>query len=94
MKNKQKLIKLESAIEQLPKEQQIEIEKKARFIQIAMAVRDLRKNLDLAQNDLAKQLGKKREFVSRIESGKQNVTLETLYQIAEATNKKFYFEFR
>jgi len=94
MKNKQKLIKLSSTIKQLPKKQQVEIEKKARFIQIAMAVRDLRKNLDLAQNDLAKQLGKKREFVSRIESGKQNVTLETLYQIAEATNKKFYFEFR
>lgn len=94
MKNKQKLIPLSTTIENLPKEQQVEIEKKARFIQIAMAVRNLRKNLSLAQNDLAKQLGKKREFVSRIESGRQNVTLDTLYHIAEATNKKFYFEFR
>jgi DNA-binding XRE family transcriptional regulator len=94
MKNKQKLIKLQDAISQLPKIQQDEIAQKARFIQVAMVVRNLRKDLDLAQIDLAKQLGKKREFISRIESGKQNITLETLYHIAEATKKKVFFEFR
>jgi len=61
---------------------------------VAVQLKALRKELDLAQGELATQIGKKREFVSRIESGRQNVTIDTLFKIAEATNKQFHFEFR
>ncbi len=94
MKNKHKLIKLQDAISQLPLKQQKQVAQRSRFIQIAIMIKNLRKELDLAQNDLARQIGKKREFIARIESGRQNVTIETLYHIAEATNKKVFLEFK
>lgn len=87
------LIPLQKLISKLPIQQQKKIEEKARYIQIAMAVRKLRKQLKLTQKDLANKLNSKREYISRVESGKQNITLETLYQIAEVTNKKLDFKF-
>jgi len=59
-----------------------------------MAVRQLRSQLKLTQQELAKKLNKKREFISRVESGKQNITLDTLYHIAEVTNKEIFFQFK
>jgi len=35
----------------------------------------------------------KREFITRIESGEQNITIETLNRVAEATGKEFEFHF-
>ena len=89
-----KLIRLEDVLAKLPKKQQKEIEKEARYIVAAMEIRKLRKRLKLTQNDLAKKMKVKRELVSRVESGRQNVTLETLYKIAEATGKNFTFQFK
>lgn len=66
---------------------------KARYLRAAMELRKLRKQLHLSQESLAKKMSVKREFVSRIESGKQNVTLETLYRIADVTGKEFRLSF-
>lgn len=88
------LIPYEKVMASFPKREQERIYKRARYIQAAMALRRLRRALKLSQEKLAKRMKVKREFVSRIESGEQNVTLETLYKIAEATDKKFYFSFR
>ncbi|MBL7159771.1 helix-turn-helix transcriptional regulator [Candidatus Microgenomates bacterium] len=76
------------------KKERERIYRRARYIQAAMALRKLRKALKLSQEKLAKRMKVKREFISRIESGEQNVTLETLYKIAEATGKEFSFRFR
>ena len=71
-----------------------EIHQRARYIRAAMELRRLRRRMKLSQQQLAKRMDVKREFVSRIESGKQNITLETLYRIAEATGKEFKFSFK
>jgi len=59
-----------------------------------MEVRRLRRKSKLSQAQLARKMHVKREFLSRIESGRQNITLETLYRIAEAVGKEFKFSFK
>ena len=88
------LIPYEKVMKGYSKKEKREILEKARYIQIAIALRNLRKDLRISQEKLAQKMKVKREFVSRIENGEQNVTLETLYKIAEATNKSFYFDFK
>jgi len=89
-----RLLRLEDVVTKLPKSQQLEIARRSRFIQMAMTIRKLRKQLKLTQVELANILNKKREFISRIESGRQNITLETLYQIAEKSGKQVVVEFK
>lgn len=76
------------------KEHQAEINKQYRYLKMAMAMRKLRRKLKLSQAKLAKKMQVKREYIVRAESGQQNVTLETLYRIAEATGKDFDFQFK
>ncbi|MBU2592755.1 helix-turn-helix domain-containing protein [Patescibacteria group bacterium] len=71
-----------------------EVLKKARYLKIAIALRKLRQGANLTQEKLAQKMKVEREFIARIESGRQNVTLETLYRIAGAVNKQFNFQFK
>lgn len=48
----------------------------------------LRKENGLSQKDLAKKLGISQQLISRIESGNENASLETLDNIAKVLNKK------
>ena len=59
-----------------------------------MELKKLRKQLKISQKELARKMKVKREFITRIESGEQNITIETLHRIAEATGKEFEFYFR
>ena len=77
-----------------PKKRQQEILKKARYLKAAMELKKLRKDLKISQNELAQKMNVKREFITRIESGEQNITIETLNRVAEATGKEFEFYFR
>lgn len=76
------------------KKRQQEILKRARYLKAAMELKKLRKELKISQGELAHKMNVKREFVTRIESGEQNVTIETLNRVAEATGKEFEFHFR
>jgi len=76
------------------KKSQERILQKARYLIVAMELRKLRKALHFSQQKLARKMSVKREFISRIESGKQNVTLDTLYRVAEVTGKDLRFMFR
>jgi len=76
------------------KKRQQEILKRARYLKAATELRKLRKQLKISQNELARKMKVKREFITRIESGEQNITIETLNRIAEATGKEFEFHFR
>jgi len=76
------------------KKHQAEINKQFRYLKMAMELRKLRRNLKISQANLAKKMQVKREYIVRAESGQQNVTLETLYRIAEATGKDFHFQFK
>lgn len=76
------------------KKRQQEILKKARYLKAGMELKKLRKELKISQGELASKMKVKREFVTRIESGVQNITIETLNRVAEATGKEFEFHFR
>lgn len=76
------------------KNRQQEILKRARYLKTAMELKKLRKQLKISQNELAHKMKVKREFITRIESGEQNITIETLNRIAEATGKEFEFHFK
>ena len=76
------------------KKRQMEINKQVRYLKMAMALRKLRRQLKISQAKLAKKMRVKREYIVRAESGQQNITLETLYRIAEATGKDFHFQFK
>ena len=77
-----------------PEKRQQEILKRARYLKAAMELKKLRKELKISQSDLARKMKVKREFITRIESGEQNITIETLNRVAEATGKEFEFHFR
>ena len=70
------------------------IEERARYLKAAMELRKVRRQLRLSQEQLAQKMSVKREFISRVESGRQNVTLETLYRIAEVTGKNLKLSFQ
>jgi len=91
---KGELIPYDDVFDSYSKKDQEQILKEARYIMAAMELRKLRKKLKLSQAKLAKQMNVKREFISRIEGGRQNITLDTLYRIAEATGKEFRFTFQ
>ena len=67
--------------------------KKVPYVDMAMEIRRLRVVVRMSQIKLAKKMHVKREFISRIESGVQNMTLTTILKIASATGKEFKFSF-
>lgn len=75
-------------------EKKSRIEEKAHYLMAAMKLRELRKKQKLSQSTLAKKMHVKREFISRIESGSQNVTLDTLYRVGNALGKEVEVNFR
>lgn len=58
-------------------------EKELADLRIGYQIRDSRLKLDLTQEDLAERIGKKREFISRIENDGSNLTIKTLGDIVE-----------
>jgi len=73
---------------------QQEILKRARYLKTAMELKKMRKQLKISQQELARKMKVKREFITRIESGEQNITIETLNRIAKATGKELEFHFK
>lgn len=58
-------------------------EKELSDLMIGCQIRNGRIKLDLTQEDLAERIGKKREFISRIENDGSNLTIKTLRDIVE-----------
>ena len=65
--------------------------------QIGKRIKQLRMDkLNMTQEDFAKTLGVDRTYLSRIESGKQNITVNTLVFICnklDVTLKEFFSDF-
>ena len=61
---------------------------------LAKQLRTARKALGLTQKELAGMIGVTRQIITRIESGTQNVTIETLQKIAGALNYDFTIELK
>ena len=88
-----RLVNYNEIFSSYPKKIQERIKSRARYLMVAMELIKLRKTKKLSQGELADKMKVKREFISRLESGEQNITLETLYKVAEATGKKFETRF-
>ena len=57
-------------------------EESQRFF-ISEMLKDARKEAKLTQTELATKIGTKKSYISKIENGKGNITLETLIKIFE-----------
>ncbi|WP_146903648.1 helix-turn-helix transcriptional regulator [Adhaeribacter aerolatus] len=61
---------------------------------LAKQLRDARKELGLTQKELGEIIGVTRQRITRIESGTQNVTIETLQKLAAALDYDFTIELK
>lgn len=60
-----------------------EFEKKAQYFVISETLKDARKKARMTQEQLAEKIGTKKSYISRIENGKCDIQLSTLYRIFE-----------
>ena len=55
---------------------------------IGKEIRNIRRKQGLLQKELAKKLGVSQQFISRIEKGKENISLSTLNNISHTLGQK------
>lgn len=60
-----------------------EFEIKAKAFLIGEVIKEERRNAKLTQEQLAEKIGAKKSFISRIENGKTDIQLSTLYRLIE-----------
>lgn len=60
---------------------------------IGKQISNVRKELGLSQEELAKKIGVSQQLISRIEKGRENVSLSTLNTIAKALNRRVEVNF-
>ena len=74
-------------------EEMREIMEDVKFKRVAYTIREIRLDKKLTQKELAAKSGIPRTVISRIESGKRNITLETLMNIAESLGEEVEIRF-
>jgi HTH-type transcriptional regulator / antitoxin HipB len=60
-----------------------EFEERAQYFVISETLKDARKGANLTQEELANKVGTKKSYISRLENGKCDIQLSTLYRIFE-----------
>ena len=60
-----------------------EFEIKAKAFLIGEIIKEERRSAKLTQEQLAQRIGSKKSFISRIENGKTDIQLSTLYRLLE-----------
>lgn len=88
--NFSEIIKEEMKNPEAKKEIEIEMKK----LELSLAIAEMRKKKKISQAKLAKKIGMKQSAIGRIEAGGQNLTIDTLYNIASAFNKKLVVNFK
>ena len=64
-------------------EKRDEFEKKAQYFVISEMLKEARKEANMTQEQLAERVGTKKSYISRLENGKCDIQLSTLYRIFE-----------
>ncbi len=64
-------------------EQRDKLESELEALRIGFKIKSAREELGLTQAQLAEKIGKKREFISKIENDGENITLKTLFSVIE-----------
>lgn len=70
-----------------------EYKEESQKLQVAVEVRNLREELGMSQRKFAELVGKPQSTIARIESGKMNVSINVLNEIADATNQNLTVRF-
>ena len=60
-----------------------EFELKAQYFVISEILKEARREAELTQQQLAEKVGTKKSYISRLENGKCDIQLSTLYRIFE-----------
>ena len=60
-----------------------EFEEKSQFYVISEVLKEARKEAKMTQEQLAEKVGTKKSYISRLENGKCDIQLSTLYRIFE-----------
>ena len=60
-----------------------EFEQKAQYFVISETLKDTRRKANMTQQQLADKVGTKKSYISRLENGKCDIQLSTLYRIFE-----------
>lgn len=58
-------------------------EEKAQYFVISAMLKEARKEAHMTQDELAEKLGTKKSYISRLENGKCDIQISTLYRIFE-----------
>jgi HTH-type transcriptional regulator / antitoxin HipB len=64
-------------------EKRDEFEEKAQYFVISEILKEARKEAKMTQEQLAQKVGTKKSYISRLENGKCDIQLSTLYRIFE-----------
>ena len=64
-------------------EKRDEFEEKAQYFVISEILKDARKEANMTQEQLAEKIGTKKAYISRLENGRCDIQLSTLYRIFE-----------
>lgn len=73
-----------------PQEEKIPAER----MKLAQQIKNMRIKLGYTQNDIAKKLGVIQQYISKIENGHENLSLDALKRIADAFDKKIVVELK
>jgi DNA-binding XRE family transcriptional regulator len=71
-----------------------EVEISAERIKLAREIKDIRVELGYTQKDMAKKLGVIQQYISKIENGYENFSVDTLKRIADVFDKRLVVALR
>lgn len=74
---------LDSKYGKIGSQKRDEFEEKAQYFVISEMLKEARKEANMTQEQLAKKVGTKKSYISRLENGKCDIQLSTLYRIFE-----------
>ena len=74
---------LEAKYGKIGTENRDNFEEKAQYFVISEMLKDARKEANMTQEQLANKVGTKKSYISRLENGKCDIQLSTLYRIFE-----------
>lgn len=83
-----KLIPFDRVLNELSEEDKKKVDAIEQYYTALINLRELRKKKGITQEELSRKSGVARDAISKIESGKRNVTISTLINIASAMGKK------
>lgn len=63
-------------------------------LSLAHQIKDIRVKLGYTQKDIAKKLGVIQQYISKIETGRENISVDTLKRIADVLGRKLVVDLR